>query len=157
MSSSVSVCPARLVNKAFVWNIQSNIYEVCHHTACATANFQLKYLILKASAIEAWYSWSRNNVASFHHAVLCWSCLSILSLTMLLLFGWQWATPGLQRYIEVSQNLSSIETSEWNQPISTNLFKNAAFVVDMMENVCCHHRSTAKASNTTTAYSLSLF
>ena len=76
------------------------------------------------------------------------SRLSILSLTVPFLFGWQWATPGLQRYIEVPQIICqawrpmTITTSVHH--ISTNPFMNAPFVVDMMENVCCHQSILAR-------------
>lgn len=78
------------------------------------------------------------------------SRLSILSLTVPFLFGWQWATPGLQRYIEVPQIIcqawrpTTITTSVHH--ISTNPFMNAPFVVDMMENVCCHQSILARWS-----------
>lgn len=71
-------------------------------------------------------------------------------LTVPFLFGWQWATPGLQRYIEVLQIICqawrpmTITTSV--QRISTNLFMNAPFVVDMMENARCHRSILARWS-----------
>lgn len=75
---------------------------------------------------------------------------SILSMTVPLLFGWQWATPGLQRYIEVlqiiCQALRPVIRRTSVQHMSRNLFMNEPFVVDMMENVCCHQSVLAQWS-----------
>lgn len=63
-------------------------------------------LILKASAAER--SLALLIMKQQHLFIMQFfagSRLSILWLTMPLLFGWQWATPGLQRYIEVSASI----------------------------------------------------
>ena len=132
-----------------MWNIQYNIYEVHHHTAVATANFQLKYLILKASARQKPPALDQEIMLRlFIMLFFAGSLLSILSLTVPFLFGWQWTTPGLQRYIEVLQIICqawrpmTITTSVYI--ISTNLFMNAPFVVDMTVNVCCHQSILAR-------------
>lgn len=142
------VCPACLVSKAFMWNIQSNIYEVRHHTACVTANFQLKYLILKANAIEASCSWSRNTVVSFHHAVLCWKSLvhplSDSAISVWLAVGDPWASKIHWSSANICQAWRPMSITTSAHHISTNLFMNAPFVVDMMENVCCHQSVLAQ-------------
>lgn len=145
-----------------MWNIQSNIYEVCHHTACVTANFQLKYLILKANAIEASCSWSRNNVASFHHGVLCWESLvrplfdSAISVWLAVSDPWASKIHWSSANICQAQRPASliICPPHLNKPIHEC-------------TVCCWHDgkcllssqclSTVKAPNISIAYSLSLF
>lgn len=92
----------------------------------------------------AWRSWSRNNVASFHHAVPRWkSPVHPLSDS-----GCQWATPGLQRYIEVLQIICQprrpMTTATSLRHVSTILLINAPFVVDMTENVSCHQSVLAR-------------
>lgn len=84
----------------------------------------------------------------FITAFFAGSRLSVLYLTVPYLFAWQWATPGLQRHIEVLQIIcqawrpATITTSVHH--ISTKLFMNAPFVVDMRENVCCHQSIWAR-------------
>lgn len=123
-------------------NIQSNIYEARHHTVGATANFQLKYLILKANTKGASCSWSRNNVLSFHHAVLCWKSLvhplADSAISVWLAVGDPWASKIHWSSANICQAWRPMSRTTSAQHISTNLFMNAAFVVDMMENVCCH-------------------
>lgn len=67
-----------------------------------------------------------------------------LSLTVPFLFGWQRATPALQRYIEVAQiSVKARETNERKGGASCPAHLEPArsraptFVVDMTENVCC--------------------
>lgn len=61
-------------------------------------------LILKASAAErSLVLLIMKQQHLFIMQFFAGSRLSILSLTVPLLFGWQWPTPGLQRYIEVLQ------------------------------------------------------
>lgn len=114
-----------------------------HHTGSATANFQVRYLILKANAqLKPRALDQEIMLRLFIMPFFAGSLLSTLSLTVPFLSGWQWATPGLQRYIEALQIICqarrpmTITTSVHH--ISANLFMNAPFVVDMMENVCCH-------------------
>lgn len=134
-----------------MWNIQYNIYEVHHHTARVTANILLKYLILKANAqLKPHALDQKTMLCLFIMPFFAGSRLSVLSLTVPFLFGWQWATPGLQRYIEVLQIICqawrpmTITTSVHH--ISTNLFMNAPFVVDMTGHVCCHQSILAQRS-----------
>lgn len=99
-------------------------------------------LILKASAAErSLVLLIMKQQHLFIMQFFAGSRLSILSLTVPLLFGWQWATPGLQRYIEVLQvsvkHGDQLKEKTSAQHISTHLFMNAPFVVDMMETVCC--------------------
>lgn len=146
-----------------MWNMQYNIYEVQQHTARATANFQLKYLILKAHATEASCSWSRNNGVSFHHAALCWKSLvhpfSDSAISVWLAVGDPWAS---KIHWSSANNLSSMETNDYNNICPPHLNKPIHECT-----VCCWHDgkcllsseyfSTVKPSNTTAAYFLSLF
>lgn len=76
-------------------------------------------------------SWSRNNVASFHHAVLC--CKSpVHPLSVTAMSVWLAASdPGLQKYIEVLQIICQARSPTTSvQHIWTKRLVKAAFVVD---------------------------
>lgn len=67
-----------------------------------------------------------------------------LSLSVPFLFGWQRATPALQRYIEVAQNIchgAGDQRAEGGASCPAHLkparSRAPTFVVDMTENVCC--------------------
>lgn len=85
--------------------------------------------------MEGSRSWSRHSAAPFHHAVLCWK----LPFHPLPDSGWHEVTHWLQRNIEVLQTIchGSTETSVYRLHLPTNLFMEASFVVDVMEDVCC--------------------
>lgn len=106
-------------------------------------------LILKASAAErSLVLLIMKQQHLFITPLRAGSRLSIPSLTVPLLFGWQWVTPGLQRYIEVVRasvkHGDQLREKTSGQHISTNLFMNVPFVVDMMENVCCRRNISAQ-------------
>lgn len=154
------LCPIFLFFLAFMWNIQYNIYEVHRHTACTTANFQLKYLILKAT--EAACSWSRNNVASFHLALLHWKSpvhsFSDSAISVWLAVSNPWAS---KIHWSSANNLSSMETNDYNSICPPHLSKPIHECT-----VCCWHDgmrllsseyfSTVRPSNAVIAHFLSL-
>ena len=147
----VSLCPVRLVSKAFMWNTRYNIYEVRHHAGGATATFQETYLILKADAQQKPRALDQEIMLRLFIMPCFAGRVSCPSAAWQgpFLFGWQWATPGLQRYIEVPQIICQTHVDQrLQQHLSTTSPQTYSrmFPVDMMGNVCCHQSVLAQWS-----------
>lgn len=160
----VSLCPVRLVSKAFMWNIPYNIYEVQPPYRQRYSQFSSEIFDLKSQcSTEASCSWSRNNVASFHHAVLCWKSpvhpFSDSAISVWLAVGDPWAS---KIHWSSANNLSSTQTNDYNNICPPHLSKPIHECT-----VCCWHDGkcllsseylcAVAPSNTTAAHSLQLF
>lgn len=100
---NVSV-PLVLLARHSCENIQSNIYEAPPPYSRRYSQFPVEIFDLKKPTQKEPLALDQETtLCLFIMPLFAGSRLSILSLTVPLLFGWQWATPGLQRYIEVPQ------------------------------------------------------
>lgn len=161
----VWLCPGRLVSKAFMWNIQYNIYEARHPTALYYSQFSVEIFDLKSQrAIEASRSWSKNNRRVFS------SCRSLLQVACPS-FAWQchFCLTGSGQPLGFKDTLKFCKTicQAWT-PMTITTSVHHILTKPIHEcAVCCRHDgkcllssddfSTVRPCNPTAASSLSLF